>query len=353
MSAAVARLIWRFRLPACAAVVLGFLALAPKTNFTDLDNDLSAWISKDDPVYQTYERFRREFGGGRTLIIALKSDRLFTTESLEFIRSVTDDIERVDPVERVQSLSTANIVRTLPSADPSEAGGIEVRPLLEDLDAAGAVERVRQTATGDQLLRGDLISEDGTVTAIVVIFDEDRIDAVRGAVLDRIHSIVESRLPPGMEAFYNGSLEISDAYNRVTLQNTRELTPPILLLTVLAVYAMFRSWRITVLVIVSTLVSVVWTMGLFVVMGFKYNVLASMMPALVIVLAIADDVHIVQHFVHELRDTGDKRLPLSPASSTCSCRCSVRARRPRWGCSRSRRAMCTPSGPSASARRWV
>lgn len=307
MSAAVARLVWRFRYPACAVIVLGFLALAPKINVTDLDNDISAWISEDDPVYQTYERFRDEFGGARTLIVALRSPKLFTPESLEFIRSVTREIERIELVQRVQSLSTANIVRALPAADAEEGGGIEVQPLLDDLDTAGAAEAAGRRAIDDQLLRGDLVSEDGTVTAIVVSFDEDRIDDVRGVVIDKIHHAVDSQLPPGMEAFYNGSLEISEAYNRVTLQNTRELTPPILLVTILAVYAMFRSWRITGLVILSVLVSVVWTMGLFVVMGFKYNVLASMMPALVIVLAIADDVHIVQHFVHELRDTGDKR----------------------------------------------
>jgi predicted RND superfamily exporter protein len=120
VSAWIADLIWRVRYPACAVILLGFVALAPKTNFAELDNDISAWISKADPVYQTYERFRDEFGGGRTLIIALKSNRLFTRESLEFIRNVTEDIERVETVERVQSLSTANIVEALPpQAAPS------------------------------------------------------------------------------------------------------------------------------------------------------------------------------------------------------------------------------------------
>jgi predicted RND superfamily exporter protein len=307
MTAALARLIWRVRYPACAAILLGFVALVPSTNFTDLDNDISAWISKDDPVYQTYERFRREFGGGRSLIIALKSDRLFTLPALEFIKSVTSDIERIQHVQRVQSLATANVVRALPPADAGEAGGIEVQPLLEDVDTPAAADAVRRRALDDHLLRGDLVSEDGTVTAIVVTFDEDRIDDVRGEVVDRIHHTVDSRLPAGMEAFYNGSLEISEAYNKVTLQNTRELTPPILLVMILGIYAMFRSWRVTVVVVVSVLVSVVWTMGLYMLMGFKYNVLASMMPALVIVLAVADDVHIVQHFVHDLRETGDKR----------------------------------------------
>ena len=308
MSAGLAAIIFRRRYWLCAGITLGFLLLLPRTSLTDIDNDITMWISREDPIFQTYERFRKEFGGQRTLIIALQSDRLFTPEALEFIRDVTGDIERVDHVERVEGLATANIVRGLTAAaGDAEDGGIEVQALLDRTIATVAdAERVRERALADPLLRGDLVSEDGTVTALVVSFDEDRIDDVRGATIQRIHDVVDPRLPPGMQAFYNGSLEISETYSRVTLANTLNLTPPILALTVAAIFFMFRSWRITVLLMVSVLVSAVWTLGLYVMMGFTYNVLASMLPPLVMILAVADDVHIVQHFNHELRATGSK-----------------------------------------------
>src|SRR5688572_19311316 len=306
MSGRLADLIYRFRLPLSGAILLGFLALLPLTNITEIDNDISMWISRDDPVYRTYERFREEFGGQRTLLIALRSPRLFTPEGLEFVRQVTDDIGRVDTVERVNSLSTANIVASLPAQSPEDDGGIEVQPLLGDTIDQGAASRVRDRVLGDHLLRGDLVSADGTVTAMIVTFDEDRIDDVRGDVIDRIHGLVDQRLPDGMEAHYNGSLEISETYNRITNSNLIKLTPPILLLTVGALFALFRSWRLTLLVMGAVVVSFVWTMGLYVLMGFSFNILASMMPPLVMILAIADDVHIVQHFTEELRASGNK-----------------------------------------------
>jgi predicted RND superfamily exporter protein len=326
MSAWLANAIFRFRYPLLAVIALGFLWFAPKTNFTELDNDLTMWVSKDDPVYVTYENFRKEFGGQRNLLIALTSDRLFTPESLEFIRQITGDIERVQAVERVQSLATANLVRSVPPspsvadsarnpagapADSPDASavdeaGIEVQPLLGDrLDGAAAAD-ARQRVLDDPLLRGDLVSNDGTVTIVAVTFDEDRIDDVRSGVIETIHGLVDPRLPAGMRAYYNGSLEISETYNRITLSNLTNLTAPILGLTIAAIYVMFRSWRITVLLVGAVLVSTVWTMGLFVQMGFSYNLLASMLPALTMILAIADDVHIVQHFNHELRATGNK-----------------------------------------------
>ena len=78
---------------------------------------------------------------------------------------------------------------------------------------------------------------------------------------------------------------------------------------------------------VAILASAGWTLGLYALMGFTFNVLASMLPPLVMILAIADDVHIVQHFIHELRATRSHEeaflssvrhlaLPLFGASAT-------------------------------------
>ena len=310
MSRAIAGVIYRWRFILSAFIVIGALALAPRANIAAIDNDITAWFSKEDPVYKDYERFRAEFAGTRVLIVALRAesaDRLFSRDTLEFIERVTEEIERVETVQRVHSLATATVVEALPpsksAAGEADEGGLDVRPLLEDLDTRGAAD-VKRRALKDDLIRGDLVSEDATVTAIVVSFDEDRIDDVRAGVIQKIHDIVDPGLPAGVRSFYNGSLEISETYNRITLENQFKFTPPILLITVLAIFVTFRSWRKTLLTVFAVAVSVLWTLGLFSLLGFSYNVLASMLIPLVLVLAIADDVHIMQHW-DEQRRSGD------------------------------------------------
>ena len=59
-------------------------------DITEIDNDLTMWVSKTDPTYVTYERFRAEFGGQRNLIVALQSKELFSASSLEFIRASSE-----------------------------------------------------------------------------------------------------------------------------------------------------------------------------------------------------------------------------------------------------------------------
>jgi uncharacterized protein len=298
--------IYRYRLALSAVVMLGAVVFAPYVNITGIDNDLSAWIAKDDPAYQDYERFRHEFGGTRPLIVAIQGNVIFTATGLRYIDRVTHELEQLERVDRVQSLATANIVRPL-AATPDDDGGIEVTPLLENrLSSDEQAAAVRRDALEDPLMRGDLVSEDATVTAVIVTFDEDRIDEVRGQVLADIRAIVEREKPNGLAVFYNGSLEISETYNRVTISNTTDLTPPIVAITLVALYWMFRSIRKTLLIALAVGVSVIWTLGLYSAMGFSFNVLTSMLAPLVVVLAIADDVHIVQHFDQQLRATGSK-----------------------------------------------
>jgi uncharacterized protein len=311
MSRVLAAWIYRWRLPLSIFLILGALVLAPRANLTNIDNDITAWFSKDDPVYRDYERFRAEFGGTRALIVALQADsadRLFSRETLALIEKITGDIERVDTVHQVNSLATATLVEALPPSQssgagadvPVDEGGLEVRPLLENLESRDPAE-IKRRALADDLIRGDLISDDATTTAIIVSFDEDRIDQVRAGVIQQIHEIVDPRLPPGVRAYYNGSLEISETYNRITLDNQRRFVPPILLFTVLAIYLSFRSIRKTALTMIAVLVSLLWTLGLYSLMGFTFNVLASMIVPLIVVLAIADDVHIMQHWDEERR----------------------------------------------------
>jgi len=314
MSERLAAFVYRWRFPLTAFIFAGAILAIPRANITHIDNDITAWFSKEDPVYKDYERFRAEFGGTRSLIIALKAEstgRLFAPDTLSFISRVTGDIERVDTVQRVASLATATIVEATPD------GGLDVRPLLDESRSVrlqpdpkdsrsvrlqpDPSSDIRRRALHDDLIRGDLVSEDGTVTALLVSFDEDRIDKVRSGVIQQIHDIIDPGLPPGVKAYYNGSLEISETYNRITLDNQWRFTPPILLFTLIAIYFTFRSARKTFVAIIGIGVSILWTLGLYSLMGYSFNVLSSMLVPLVVVLAIADDVHIMQHWDEERR----------------------------------------------------
>jgi hypothetical protein len=182
VSAAIARLIYRFRIVLTAVIVLGALALAPRADITHIDNELTGWFERTDPLYQQYEKFRDEFGGTRNLIVALQApsrERLLSREGFDALAAMTLDIERVQTVEHVSSLATATAIDARPATSPDEDSVLDVRPLLDDL-ASQPADEVARRAIDDELLRGHLISASGQTLAIVVFFDERRVDGCGG-----------------------------------------------------------------------------------------------------------------------------------------------------------------------------
>ena len=302
--------LYRWRTLISLTWLMGAVALAPFTPAARVNNDLDAWFSRDDPLYRDYERFRTEFGGTQPLIIAFRSEAaspdspdagLFTRERLAFLQGVAEDVERIRSVQRVQSLASAHVL----SADASASGNetqaaddrLDFRPLV-DLRRRSPLE-TRTLALGDRFLRNELVAANGKVTALVVTFDEERLDQDRAAILNDIYATVRSRLPTGLAAYYNGSIEINETYNRVTIDNQRRFIPPILVLTLIVVYVLFRSLTHAFVVLACIVVSVVWTLGIYALLGFGFNILTAMLTPVIVVLAISDDVHLIQHYERE------------------------------------------------------
>ena len=84
----------------------------------------------------------------------------------------------------------------------------------------------------DDLIRGDLVSDDATSPPSWSASTRTASTRSVAASSQRIHDLVDPELPPGVKRHYNGSLEISETYNRITLDNQRNFTPPILLFTI-------------------------------------------------------------------------------------------------------------------------
>jgi len=302
--------LYRWRVALSIAFVAGAAALAPFINVTRVDNDLGAWFSRDEPLYQDYERFRAEFGGTQPLIIAIRAEStapdasdagIFTRERLAFLQHVAEDIERIRSVARVQSLASAHVLKAETVAGGNDAHAAEPRldfqPLI-DLSRRSPLD-TRNLALGNAVLRDELVSSSGNVTALVITFDEERLDQDRAAILNEIYSTVRAQLPGGLAAYYNGSIEINETYNRVTIDNQRRFLPAILLLTLLAVYVLFRSIPHAIVVLTCIVVTVLWTLEIYSLLGFGFNILTAMLTPLIVVLAISDDVHLVQQYEHE------------------------------------------------------
>src|SRR5690554_429525 len=94
-------------------------------------------IPEDDPVIKDIQEATAEFGSQDVFLIAIRSDNIFTADTLKKIHDMTDEISRVRGVESVVNPMTVDLI---------ESGffGIEITPAAEELPQTDTeIERFR------------------------------------------------------------------------------------------------------------------------------------------------------------------------------------------------------------------
>ena len=133
---------------------------APKLT---LDTSIEQMLPSDDEDVRYYQQIRKVFGSDETLLLVVRRpDGVIQPDLLATLSRLTKRIEHVEGVDRVLSLANAPNVR-------SAGGDLDVAPLYDEppRDAAG-LARIRHDLLDNPLLRGVLISNDETTTALVI-----------------------------------------------------------------------------------------------------------------------------------------------------------------------------------------
>lgn len=266
----------------------------------EMDNSLKAWFSATDPNYIVYENYRNTFEGGRFLIVALRSEDIFSLDVLSYIKQKTEVFKDLPQVKRVHSLANANKVIGTPE-------GIEINPLLSELEE-GNLQKIREYALEDELFRDYLVSSDGKFTALVLTFEDMSSEETDRAV-QRIEKLAHSGKPKKLEVFLSGDMRIYSEFNRFTRQNQKVL--PLLVIPVISMlmFVLFRSVSRVFIILLVIGISLCWALGFYSALGYDFNVVTGMLIPLVTILSVATSIHIMEYF-GEVRKDYDKKEAL-------------------------------------------
>ena len=261
----VANLIWRWRFP-LSALCLGLSVLAAsQLSSLAVSNSLEIWYPADDPELLNYRQFQRTYGNDEIVIAAVSRDDGFASEAAtELIGSLTDDLLDIDGVATVISLVT----------------------VPQSLGAA----------------RGRLLSDDGKTTALVLqMMVGEAFEARRHQILEDVAQAIEAH---EMEARLAGYGVVFDGLNEESTTGTSTLLVYAhgLMLVLLAVF--FRKWGAVAVTFLAVANATLWTMGLYVVLGQKLSMITMVLPTLVLVIGIADCVHLLRSVAKQ-----DRSLP--------------------------------------------
>jgi len=280
-------------------VALPFLIHLPKVKTVD---NVDYFTLENDPDILFYENFKQIFGNDEFFVIAIKKDPLFTRENLELLKQITNEIEQINGVRKVKSL--ANVNDTI-----GEDDFFMVRPFLEEIpDESDNLNKLKQSALNNPLYSKNFISTDGKTAAIVVsVYEKPEDPGFRKKLLKECDAVLEKYKDRTGKIFKAGWTITNLYLSQYMKRDIATFIPITYVFITLAVFIFFRNIYLTGVAVLNISICMGSTMGLFPIMGITLNNVTTIVPPIVMALALCDTVHIFSHLNKELLDQFDNK----------------------------------------------
>jgi len=255
-----------------------------------LDNDVESFWDKQSENYLAFQDWQDEFGNDRFIIVAFADKDIFTKENLELISYLSERFEALTYVAKVTSLTTVNDI-------VGDENNFTVEPLIGQMTLdAEALSRIKKQALGNPLFLQNLISEDATTAAIVVQLESRKIigDNAANEVMLAIQKILKNEVPQHRRYYISGPAAMQSYYTKYVQQDLKIFLPLIFLVVTIVVFFSFRSAAGVLLPLAVIVTTLLWSMFFLYSRGYAINSITTIVPVVVLAIALADSVHFVE-----------------------------------------------------------
>jgi predicted RND superfamily exporter protein len=257
------------------------------------DNTIETYFLEND--LKDYRQFLDQFGTDELIVIAYGDQDIFTIENLHLIDTISGKLENLPYVRRVLSLTTNRIIYGEGESVYFDSLVAEFPCTMEELNS------IREKAFADPVIPGTLISSDGKNTAIVAEVEHiiGQFD-YKVELLNQIRALLKQEENKTGKRFYLGGTSVlDDALFRYTKRDQTRFFPIILIIIILIMFIMFLRIEMTVLPLLVIILSTIWTYGFLVLIGYKVNVISTIIGPFLMAVAVADSMHFIAHYLQE------------------------------------------------------
>lgn len=246
------------------------------------DNSLGVWFYEEDNYFKNYSRFKNTFGNDANITLLYENDQLFSRSQLELNRKLTSSLGSLNNVKSVLSLTNIETI---------QLDGLSFVTGLLIPERASNLESIEQEARTNPIVSGHLISEDGTVTTLVLNLVKDDDESSKQTVR-AVKDILAEPEFAGNEYHVFGGLAILAEMNDLSNRESGLFVSLMIAVAILLLILIFGSVRFGLYPVVIALISMIWTTALYSI-NHSINLVSGIMPLIIIVISIADSVHII------------------------------------------------------------
>lgn len=278
-------------------VTLAFMTQFPKMktdtnpkNMLPKTSDVRVWNDEVEKTFSLYEDM---------IALGIVNEKgILNPDTLGKIKKITDEILKIKGVAArdVSSFTTIDNV-TVDNAT------LKVAPLMTDVPRGQKeLEYLRKELYDNPLFINRIISKDGKTAAIYIPLEKG---ANGKEIADRIREIVKKE--KGDDKYYiAGDPVARDTFGAEMFKLMAVFAPIAGMIMLIVRYLMFRDLFLSITLMMDAMISIVWSMGLLIGLGFPIHIMSSMAPVFLMAIA-TDSIHIFNEFYFRYRETKDKK----------------------------------------------
>jgi predicted RND superfamily exporter protein len=259
-------------------------------NMLPATSDVRVWNDEVEKTFSLYEDM---------IALGIVNEKgILNTDTLEKIQRITDEILKIKGVA-ARDVSSFTTIDNVTVADAT----LKVAPLMTKVpeDTKG-IEHLRKMLYENPLFINRIISKDGKTTAIYVPLEKG---ANGKEIADRIREIVKKE--KGDEKYYiAGDPVARDTFGAEMFKLMAVFAPIAGMIMLFVRYLMFRDLFLSITLMMDAMISIVWSMGLLIGLGFPIHIMSSMAPVFLMAIA-TDSIHIFNEFYFRYRETKDRK----------------------------------------------
>ena len=281
-------------------VTLIFMTQFPKMktdtnpkNMLPATSDVRVWNDEVDGAFGLYEDM---------IVVGVKNESgIVNTDTLGKIKNITDEIMKIKGVASRDVNSFPTITNVT-----AEKGTLRVAPLMTDVPKNEAELKAFQKDLFDNpLFLNRIISKDGKTTAIYVPLEKG---SNGKEIADKIRGILKKE--KGSEKYYVAGDPVSrDTFGAEMFKLMAVFAPIAGMVMLFVRYLMFKDLFLSVTLMMDAMMSIVWSMGLLIALGFPIHIMSSMAPVFLMAIA-TDSMHIFNEFYFRYKEKGNKKVAI-------------------------------------------
>ena len=204
-----------------------------------------------------------------------------------------------------QELISPSVVDNIKQA---EMGSLKMEYLMEHVPQTREQALViRDDAMGNPLYKGTLVSEDGKAICIYIPITEKPFSYNVAAL---VRELTKDWKDNGDKIYIAGLPVAEDTFGVEMLVQMAISAPMAMLILFLLMYFFFRRVSLILAPLLLAIITVIWTMGLLIGLGYDVHIMSSMIPIFIMPITVCNSIHVLSEFFDSYRIYRNKTATL-------------------------------------------